>query len=396
MGVALYNTEMCEWLAARGHSVHVICTPPYYPQWKVQPPYRAHEYSAQVLGGVEVTRCPVWMPRNPRGISRILYALSFALSSFPVMLRQIFKRPDVVFVTSPSLLNALPSLITARLTGAVAWLHVQDFELDIALGLDQARPGKLQDVLIAIERMVLLAFDVVSTISARMLVRLQEKQVAERRRVYFPNWVDTRKIYPVQGSANAIREELKIAQDQILCLFAGSLGAKQGVEFLVEAARLLEPAHRNITFLIGGEGPTLRDVKQAAAGLSNVIFLPLQPPERLNTLLNAADIHVLTQRPGVTDLVMPSKLLGMLASGRPVIATVYRSSEVSQCLDTCGIVVEPGDAAALASAITSLAEDRPRRVQMGAAARTVAVERFSADAVLHNFEATLLNSAKRT
>jgi colanic acid biosynthesis glycosyl transferase WcaI len=110
-GVAKYTAEMCEWLTARGHEVEVVCPPPYYPQWKVQPGYRQWRYERESLNGVRVTRCPIWLPARPGGIQRILYSLSFLISSLPIMLGKLFRKPDVVFVLEPSFLNAITSLL---------------------------------------------------------------------------------------------------------------------------------------------------------------------------------------------------------------------------------------------------------------------------------------------
>ena len=133
VGVAAYAAQMCAWLARQGHQVRVVCPPPYYPYWRVQQPYKAWRYLTEILDGVHVSRCPIWIPAHPRGLARVLYAASFALSSLPALAREIFRRPDVVFVTEPSFLNAIASLAAARCCGALAWMHVQDFELDIAV-----------------------------------------------------------------------------------------------------------------------------------------------------------------------------------------------------------------------------------------------------------------------
>src|SRR5207244_12886087 len=136
-------------------------------------------------------------------------------------------------------------------------------------------------------------------------------------------------------------------------LYSGSMGAKQGIEQLIEAARLLagRPA---IRIVICGDGAGLDKLKTMARDLPNVRFLPLQPPERLNALLNLADIHVLPQKPSVADLVMPSKLLGMLASGRPVVVTARQGSELAAVVGQCGVVVPPENPSALAAAIAAL------------------------------------------
>jgi colanic acid biosynthesis glycosyl transferase WcaI len=119
-------------------------------------------------------------------------------------------------------------------------------------------------------------------------------------------------------------------------------------------------------------------------------MLPLQPFDRLNDLLNAADIHLLPQRPDAADLVMPSKLTGMLASGRPVIATAAPGTQVALTLGSCGIAVPPLDNEALFAAVRALADEPRMRHALGVAARAHAVEHLGRERVLERFEAELL------
>ena len=108
VGIAKYTGEMCEWLKQRGHDVRVVTAPPYYPAWRIGAGYRAYRYSRERLavsgsGSVDVWRCPLWVPVQPTGLSRLLHLASFAISSFPVLVRQVAWRPDVVFVVEPTL-----------------------------------------------------------------------------------------------------------------------------------------------------------------------------------------------------------------------------------------------------------------------------------------------------
>src|SRR5262249_27631759 len=152
-----------------------------------------------------------------------------------------------------------------------------------------------------------------------------------------------------------------------------NMGKKQGLETLLEAARLVAKAgSTRIRFLMCGDGVERAELAAAAQGLTNISFAPLVPLDRLNQLLNLADIHVLPQRGDAEDLVFPSKLTNMLASGRPVVSTARPDTQIAAVLDGCGIVVPPGDAAALAQALCELAADAPRRRALGAEARRVA------------------------
>ncbi|MBK5290916.1 MAG: WcaI family glycosyltransferase [Acidobacteriia bacterium] len=391
-GVAKYAAEMCAWLASRGHEVEVICPPPYYPQWKIQSPYRSWRYRRQNLDGVSVTRCPIWLPRKPGGLQRVLYAASFAFSSFPMMLTKASWRPDVVFVLEPSLLNAISSLFLARLTGALTWLQVQDFEIDLAFGLGQIQQHWLKSLLLRFETSLMRRFDVVSTISHAMLKSLGYKGVSKDRAILFPNWVDTSEVYPL-SVASRLRKQLCIDEKKVVALFSGTLGAKQGIETLIEAARILSrsktPTVANILILICGDGPAAERLRSLASEMDNVRFIPLWPASRLNDLLNIADIHILPQAVGVADSVLPSKLLGMLASGRCIAATVTPETEVGQYVKNCGLLSPPANAEALATSITRLAADKKMRDQLGEEARKISLREFRQDLILGEFEAYL-------
>jgi colanic acid biosynthesis glycosyl transferase WcaI len=224
-----------------------------------------------------------------------------------------------------------------------------------------------------------------------MMERLAAKGVDERRRVFFPNWVDTAAIFPMD-EPSPLRRELDIPDNAMVALYSGSMGAKQGIEQLIDAARLLAD-RPTIRIVICGDGAGLRKLQEAARDLPSVRFLPLQAPDRLNALLNLADVHVLPQKPSVADLVMPSKLIGMLASGRPVVATAPEGSEVASVVRQCGVVVPPENPPALAAAIAALSEDSQRRAALGANARAYAARNFQREVILGEFELKLCSAS---
>ena len=189
---------------------------------------------------------------------------------------------------------------------------------------------------------MLRRFDRVSSISARMLERLQLKGVQPGRVVHFPNWVDVNAISPSAGPS-AYRAELGIAADAVVAMYSGSMAGKQGLELLPEAARELARVMPNLVFVLCGDGIYRRTIEAQCADLPNVRLLPLQPLERLGDLLNMADVHLLPQLPDVADLVMPSKLTGMLASGRPVLAIADPGTELAHVVTSRGKVVPSDD-----------------------------------------------------
>jgi colanic acid biosynthesis glycosyl transferase WcaI len=385
-----YTAEMAAWLVAAGHHVRVVTAPPYYPEWRVWGGYHATRYSREVWRGVTVLRSPLWVPRQASGLKRLLHLASFALASIPVLVAQLRWKPDVLWLVEPPLFCAPAGLVFARLSGAKAWLHVQDYEVDAAFAMGLLRGKLLRRWAAAGERWLMRRFDRVSTISSRMLERAAAKGVEAGRLVSFPNWVDISTIVPL-SDLSPFRAELGISPGAMVALYSGNMGAKQGLEVLAAVAALLK-AELGLAFVFCGDGPGKADLVRRCQGLSNVRFLSLQPTERLNDLLGLADIHLLPQREDAADLVMPSKLTGILASGRPVIATAARGTELAQVVGgkaPCGEIVPPENAAALAAAIQGLLADPARRAAMGTTGRAYAVRELDRDNVLRRFELDL-------
>lgn len=392
VGIGKYTGEWARWLSSCGHQVRVITAPPYFPQWRVQPSHR----NAYVVerDGLIVQRCPLWVPRRPSGLTRLLHLASFAISSLLPLLAHWAWRPDMVITVAPAFFCAPGALLLRRLVGrqCISWLHIQDFELDAAFELGLLKGRWLRAIAEGWECRTLHCFTVVSSISQAMVQRLHIKGVPASRTQLLPNWVDLNAIQPQHGAArssNSYRQELGINPDQIVLLYSGSMNKKQGLEMLAEVISRLSD-HPNLMWLLAGEGPTKADLIHATAGLPQVRHLPLQPPERMNDWLNAADIHLLPQKAGAADLVLPSKLLGILASGRPVVASSPEGSELASLAGYAGRCVPPGDAAAFADALQELIESAELLAQCGRFARQLAEEHFGKDAVLKRFEQQLL------
>jgi colanic acid biosynthesis glycosyl transferase WcaI len=386
-GIGKYNGEMAEWLANHGHEVVIITAPPYYPWWQVQQPYRSWLYSTEVIKNVKVHRCPLWVPHRLRGVRRLLHLFSFALTSVPLLLIQLFKRPDIIVVLEPTLFCAPAALGLARLSGARTWLHVQDFEVDAAMGLGLVKAKAAGRIAAKVESWLMSCFDRVSTISDSMLERLVAKGIMRGTDVLLPNWVDVQDIFPLP-KASIYRAELGIDDDKCVALYSGSMGEKQGLEILLAAARSLQ-AESRLLFVLCGAGGARERLMRTGKELNNVRWLPLQPAEKLNELLNLADVHLLPQRAEVADLVMPSKLLGMLASGRPILVTAHPGTQLAKMVSSCGKVVEPGNAREVAQGLLELLHAPQERERLGAEARRAA-QAWDKSSVLCAFENQLL------
>ncbi|QHS51293.1 glycosyltransferase WbuB [Edaphobacter sp. 12200R-103] len=392
-GIGKYTGEMASWLAGRGHEVRVVTAPPYYPAWSIREDYRGSLYRTERHPNEPlVYRTPLYVPPKPTGVKRMVHLFSFMLGSLPVMLRQCFWNPDIVFTVEPTFFGAPVALLVAKATGAASWLHVQDYEIDAAfdLGLLPAH-GPVHSIALGLEQLFTRAFTRVSSISHKMVERAYAKGVPPEKVVLFPNWVDIDSVHPQDSSTqNPFRRELGL-EEKIILLYSGNMGAKQGLELLAPLAASFEKKPQ-VHFIFCGDGAFRPTLESLVADRPNVTLLPLQPLERLNDLLNAADIHLLPQRAGAADLVMPSKLTGMLSSGRPVIATADAGTQVARVVDggtpedSCGLVVPAEDPAALHAAVARLVEEGSLRARLGANARRYAVQHLGRQQVLEQFE----------
>jgi colanic acid biosynthesis glycosyl transferase WcaI len=396
IGIGKYNTDLVSWLTGQGHEIQVICAPPYYPSWIVQKGYSAWRYLSDQDSNSSVLRCPIWIPKTPSGLKRILHLLSFAISSWPIVFwYSLTWKPDIIFTLEPPLFCLPGALFISKLFNCKVWLHIQDFELDAGFNLGLVPNSKiLQNIAFACERWLLQKTAIVSTISEEMLKLLQRKGVPIKQSVMFPNWVNTKEIQPLDR-ISFFRAELGLRSDQTVCLYSGNLGNKQGLEILIDAARHLQH-QSNIVFVIAGEGPTRQNLVEQARDLQTVQFLELQPRERFNELLNLADIHMLPQSEEASDLVFPSKLKAMFASGRPVIATAHSGTQLAQVVIGRGLVIPPGNAVHLSKAIRFLHQDRELRCSFGNAARGYAIDHWGQNPILSRIEQHFIQLAKLT
>jgi len=356
-GIGKYTGEMVEWMARQGHDVRVITAPPYYPEWKVGEPYSAWRWRREE-GAATVWRCPLYVPKTPTTLKRLIHLGSFALSSFFPLMAQRRWKPDRIIGVVPTLFCTPGMRLLAKLSGARTVLHIQDYEVDAMLGLGMAGKGKggrVARLASAFERSGLLNVDNVSTISRSMMNKAQEKGVPAERVIFFPNWSEVARFRDVtDADALQLRQQLGLPADKKIILYSGNIGEKQGLESVIDAAERLRD--QPWLFVIVGQGGGKARLEKMARerGLSNVIFHPLQSYDALPALLKLADCHLVIQKRGAADAVLPSKLTNILAVGGNAVITAERHTELGQLCDTCpgiAVCVEPESVDALIDGI---------------------------------------------
>ena len=346
-GIGKYSGEQARWMAGQGHDVRVVTAPPYYPLWQVGEGYSPWRFRTEQDEGVKVIRCPLYVPRQPRALTRLLHLMSFSASSFLAVMGQLRWKPDLVILVVPTLFCAPQALLLAKLSGARSVLHIQDYEVDAMFGLGLGGGSLMRRLAFGLERWLLRRFDRVSTISSGMLDKARGKGVSSKRLLFFPNWSETARFRQVPHSRGLL-QRLGVAPGQKVLLYSGNIGEKQGLELILDAAQ----AHVDrpeLVFLIVGQGTGKARLLERVQrdGLRNVLFAPLQAYEDLPALL-------VIQKRGVADSVLPSKLTNILAVGGHAIITADPGTTLGRlCEEHPGIAVltEPESVAALSTGI---------------------------------------------
>ena len=355
-GIGKYTGEMAASLAEAGDEVEVITAPPYYPNWEVREDYRGAGYRREVIDGVTVLRCPLYVPGEVTGLKRILHEFSFVLSSLRYWLPRYFRRYDVIICLSPPFHLPFVALPHRWIHGTYVVNHIQDLQVDAARDLGIIKQNWLLRLLEGAERWIMHRVSAVSTISSGMLRKIVNKGLRKEDILMFPNWVDGDLVYPVPREHSARMAWGFGDQDRIV-LYAGNLGEKQGLESILTVAdRMRDVPH--LHFLIIGEGGAKSRLMALAEDLKldNLTFKPLQPLAKLAASLAAADVHLVLQKKAAADLVMPSKLTNILAVGGHALVTASPGTTLYDLVNEhqLGTLVEPEDTGALEAGLRAI------------------------------------------
>ncbi|NRA79516.1 MAG: WcaI family glycosyltransferase [Pseudoalteromonas sp.] len=330
-GIGKYNGEMAERLQKSGVEVGSIVAPPYYPEWRVKQQYKSYLYKNESVNGVSVTRCPLYVPSKVTTIKRLLHLSTFAVSSSVALLSKLIKnKPDVIFLVQPTLFCAPATLLFSKIFGIKTVMHIQDFEVDAMFGLGMVSEGKVARIVRRTESWLMKKFDVVSSISYSMLENAERKGVDKSKLLFFPNWADTSFVTP-ETDGSALRKKWGFTEKDKIVLYAGNIGQKQGLEIVIEAAKSIED-EKSVKFVFVGAGAYVDTLKELAnaANLENVYFKPLQDWENVPAMLSMADVHLVVQKKGAADAVLPSKLTNILSAGGHALVTAEAPTELGK------------------------------------------------------------------
>lgn len=361
-------TELCEDLS-RHYRVTVIAGRPNYSAGS-----STGLKSCEWRNGVEIIRVRNRPFRKASIWSRAAGLLSYLLrSGWEAYLQP---RPDVIVAESDPPVLGMVGVLLRWWHGCRMVNYLQDLHPEIGLALGRMRPGALATTLRWVTQRGLKGADRVVVLGEDMRRRVLARGVSERAIEVVPNWSDTRALRP-----GPVDEELRArwgVQNRFVVMYSGNLGLSQNLDQVLIAASLLrdEP----VSFVFAGEGASKDrlQARTAELGLANVRFLPYAPKDRLRESLASADLHLVTLQRGLAGYIVPSKLYGILAVGRPYIAAVDADSEVASITTRyrCGVLVPPDAPTQLASAIRDCVHGKHALGDMGRRGRELAEREF--------------------
>jgi glycosyltransferase involved in cell wall biosynthesis len=373
-------------LATRGYDVHVVTSRQLYDDPKARLPAQA------IINGVQVHRVATSHFGRSRLPGRAVDYLSFYVAAWRALLRLTRPRDILVAMTDPPLISLVAMRIAKHRDAVlVNWLQDLYPEVAVALNVPVGKGPLLRIITYLRDRSLRVAAANV-VVGSLMADKVEARGVARDHIHVITNWAEDQKIVPIATKDNLLRRQLGLG-NQFVVGYSGNLGRAHEFETVLAAAERLRN-EVDIVFLCIGGGHLMAQLvaKTHERGLTNFQFRGYQDQAALQFSLSVPDVHWVSLRPELEGLIVPSKIYGIAAAGRPIIAICARDGEISRLVEQhqCGVIVQPGDAGALVESILRLSRDTQLRAKMGRQARAMLENNFTRQQALQRWQ-NLLN-----
>ena len=365
-------TDLCEDLVRdHGCRVSVVAGMPLLPAGAVAPSRRRGILSREEHNGVQIYRASGTRFPKTRFVGRATNYVTYFLSACYAGVR--LDRPDVVVALTDPPIIGLSAWLAGKRFGAPLVMAFKDLFPEVTVLLPDFHSPRVNAMLQAVNKFLVKRAASNVALGETMRQRLIENKGAPpERTTIIADWADTSAVAP-GPKRNPFSEQHGLA-GKFVVMHSGNIGLSQSLETVVDAAALLTDLP-DLQVVFVGEGVKKAELqeKTRALNLTNVTFLPFTPKERLGESFASADVFVVSLQRGLAGYIVPSKLYGILAAGRPYVAAVEDRCEVASITERhqCGLVAAPGDAQSLAGRIREFYGDRALTTRFGANARTV-------------------------
>ena len=379
--------DVATYLAGSGHEVHVITSQQRYddPQARLPP--------EELLDGVRIHRVATTHFGRARLVGRAVDYFSFYASARRALLTATQPDDVLVAMTDPPLISLVAMQVAARRRAhLVNWLQDIYPEIAVELGVPFLRGPILRSIYYLRDRSLKTAAANV-VLGNHMADKVASRGIAKDRIHIIANWSKDDEIIPVAASDNPLRREWGL-ENKFVVGYSGNLGRAHEFDTVLAAAERLR-TNSDIVFLCTGGGHLLNRLVKCVQerGLGNFLFKDYQDKAVLKFSLGVPDVHWISLKPEVEGLIVPSKVYGIAAAGRPIIAICAKDGEISEMVEQyqCGVIVEPGNADSLVNSILQLSKDTTLRTKMGRQARAMLEIDFTRRQALERWRSLLQN-----
>ena len=385
--------ELAQTLQAKSHDVTVLTGFPNYPSGNLYPGYRLRLYQREMLAGVPVIRVPLYLDHSLSSIKRVLNYVSFAFSS-SILGFWLAPRPDVIFVYHPPLTIGISAWILSRLWGIQFVYQIQDMWPETLSATGMIKSGHLLSITGRFAQWVYSKAYSILAISPGFKKNLIDKGVSAEKVRVISNWMQddvSERTDPDEKQA----QELGLA-GRFNIIFAGNIGEAQGLETVLEAAKLLK-GHPEVQFVFVGDGTALPRLEKKAGDqlITNVRFLGRFPHDAMPGLYALADVLLvhLNDDP-LFRITIPHKILNYMASGKPILAALAGDGADLVTAAGAGISCPPGKQEALAVAVRDfLRMSAEERKAMGERGLQTMRTRFNREVLIAKIEKVLIQAS---
>ncbi|MBD3183900.1 glycosyltransferase [Candidatus Poribacteria bacterium] len=380
-------TELCLSLSDN-HNISVLCGAPSYnpvEQYKVEWPFKQENYN-----GVNVFRVSSTGFSRVNMVGRSLNYISYMTNA---TISSIFVgKPDVlVAMTDPPIAGLIGSFMKKRLKIPMV-LIVNDLHPDIGVALGKLRSSLVINSMDKAVKHILKSADHVVAIGHSMQKRILAKGISNDKISIIPNWADVEAIKP-QAKINKFSIKHGLV-DHFVVMYSGNIGLGQNLSRVIEAADILKQ-QKYIRFIFIGDGAAKSKLKNMVRKkeLTNVTFLSYMPKEMLQYSFSAGDLHLVPLERRLQGFIVPSKVYGIMAAGRPFLGLVDEDSEVAEIVRefNCGFILDPDNPELLANTIKKLSKDPHQLDEIGRRGREAVVQCYNRELTCERYQKLFFN-----
>lgn len=375
--------------------ITVICVVPSY-SGIVEDKYKEKRIYHEEYKGIKVVRVRVPEFKKSNKVSRIKNLLAYFFNSLIATLK--IEKQDYIFtISQPPILGGVLGVLGKWIKGGKLIYNIQDFNPEQTMAVGYAKNKILLNTVMAVDKFSCKQSDEVIVVGRDMQetlkIRFNNKKVPNN--VFINNWIDEKEIYPLEQNhpkITAFKEKYNL-QEKFIIMYSGNIGLYYDLENIIKVIGEFKDRD-DVVFAFVGDGTVKSKIEEYVINnkLSNVTFIPYQDKSDLIYSLNVADIHWVVNAKGIKGVSVPSKLYGVMASGKPVLGVLDEGSEarliVEEC--RCGVCIEPGDYKEISSKIEYILNNKEEIKSLGQNGREYLEKKLTKDVSINKYKETIL------